>query len=104
MIERDNQANSDARIKRVYQFSANDAAFKPKGDFFDTPGKTPARDLLPDLEATGGQVPEKIESLAVTPEGDMLFANDTGGVDDSSGETPIITDQKRFLKNFLIKS
>jgi len=33
---------------------------------------------------------EKIESLAVTANGDLLFANDNDGVDDSSGETRLI--------------
>jgi hypothetical protein len=33
---------------------------------------------------------EKIESLAVTEGGDLLFANDNDGVDDSNGETQLI--------------
>ena len=33
---------------------------------------------------------EKIDGLAVTEDGDLLFANDNDGVDDSSGETQLI--------------
>lgn len=92
VIERDNQANTDARIKRVYAFSVADVAFKPESDApaFDTLSKTLVRDLMPDLEATKGMVLEKIESLAVNRRGDMFFANDNDGVDDSNGETQLI--------------
>jgi hypothetical protein len=90
VVERDNQANTDARIKRVYRFSVSGMTFQPEGDDFATLGKSLARDLLPDLQATGGMVLEKIESLAVTEGGDLLFANDNDGVDDSNGETQLI--------------
>jgi hypothetical protein len=90
VIERDNQANTDARIKRVYKFSVDKTEFKPEGEIFATLDKTLVRDLMPDLVATNGMVLEKIESLAVTEDGDLLFANDNDGVDDSSGETQLI--------------
>jgi hypothetical protein len=64
--------------------------FRPEGESFDTLSKTLVRDLLPDLQATGGMVLEKIESLAVTRSGDLLFANDNDGVTDSNGETQLI--------------
>ena len=90
VIERDNQGNTDARIKRVYAFSVNEVVFKAEGEVFDTVSKTLVRDLLPDLLATGGMVLEKIESLAINRRGDMFFANDNDGVDDSNGETQLI--------------
>lgn len=90
VVERDNQGNTDARIKRVYKFSIKDVVFRPEGESFDTLNKTLVRDLIPDLEKTGGMVLEKIESLAVTKKGDMLFANDNDGVADSNGETQLI--------------
>ncbi len=96
VIERDNQANTDARIKRVYEFSIAEVVFKPEGDSFDTLNKTLVRDLMPDLEATGGMVLEKIESLAINKRGDMFFANDNDGVDDSNGETQLIRIKKGF--------
>jgi hypothetical protein len=98
VVERDNQANTDARIKRVYRFSAQDATFRPEGQPFDTLGKVLVRDLMPDLLATNGMVLEKIESLAVTRDGEMLFANDNDGVDDSSGETQLIRVRQVFGK------
>jgi len=98
VVERDNQANTDARIKRVYKFSADSVTFQAEGAGFETLGKTLVRDLLPDLEATGGMVLEKIESLAVTEDGDLLFANDNDGVDDSNGETQLIRVKRVFGK------
>ena len=90
IIERDNQANTDARIKKVYSIDVGSVTFKAEGETFDTLDKTLVDDLIPYLEATNGLVLEKIESLAVTSDGDMLFANDNDGVDDSSGETQLI--------------
>lgn len=90
VIERDNQGNTDARIKRVYAFSVSDTVFRAEGEPFETLSKTLVRDLLPDLKATGGMVLEKIESLAVTRKGELLFANDNDGVSGSNGETQLI--------------
>ncbi|MGD8874537.1 MAG: esterase-like activity of phytase family protein, partial [Gammaproteobacteria bacterium] len=96
VVERDNQANTDARIKRIYSFSVDGVAFQPQGAAFETLSKSLVRDLIPDLEATNSLVVEKIESLAVTSKGDMLFANDNDGVDDNSGETQLIRIRKGF--------
>ena len=98
IVERDNQANTDARIKRVYGIDVSEVSFKAQGDSFETLSKTLLRDLMPDLLATNGMVLEKIESLAVTEKGDLLFANDNDGVDDSSGETQLIRVKKAFKK------
>lgn len=90
VIERDNQGNTDARIKRVYAFSIADVIFQPEGETFDTLSKTLIRDLIPDFEKTGGMVLEKIESLAVAKSRNMLVGNDNDGVDNSNGETQLI--------------
>lgn len=90
VIERDNQANTDARIKKVYKFSVDGVTFKSEGAEFETLNKTLVRNLMRDLKRTRGLTLEKIESLAVTKKGDMLFANDNDGVDDSNGETQLI--------------
>jgi len=45
------------------------------------------RDLIPDLTSTGGYVLDKVESLAITPDGTAWLMTDNDGVDDSSGET-----------------
>ncbi len=95
VVERDNQAGADARVKRLYAFSVT--GIEPLAD--SAPGTTPAFpvltktlaiDLMPALEATGGAVLEKIEGLAVLPNGDALIVNDNDGVDDSSGETQLL--------------
>ncbi|MDD3352831.1 esterase-like activity of phytase family protein [Zoogloea sp.] len=84
VVERDNQGGPDARIKRLYRI---DLTGKNPGD---TVSKTLVRDLLPDLRAPRGVVPEKIEGLAVLASGDVLIVNDNDGVDGSSGETQLI--------------
>jgi DNA-binding beta-propeller fold protein YncE len=95
VVERDDQAGPDAVIKRIYRFSV--AGLTPLADpaVGTTPGfpvveKTLVRDLMPDLEAPGGQVLEKIEGLAVSAAGDAVVVNDNDGVDDSNGETQLI--------------
>lgn len=94
VIERDNQAGDDARIKKLYSFSV--ANIEPLADPASGPTafplltKTLASDLMPALQATGGAVLEKIEGLAVLPDGDALIVNDNDGVDDSSGETQLL--------------
>ena len=94
VVERDNQAGTDARIKRLYTFSV--AGIDPLADpatgtpAFPVLTKTLAADLMPALEATGGAVLEKIEGLAVLPDGSALIVNDNDGVDDSNGETQLL--------------
>jgi hypothetical protein len=95
VIERDNQAGADARVKRLYRFSV--AGVEPLEDTapgttaaFPVLAKTLVADLMPALEATGGAVLEKIEGLAVQQNGDALIINDNDGVDDSNGETQLL--------------
>ncbi len=96
VIERDNQGNDDARVKRLYRFSlANVRPSEP-----DTPAgirpvfpvlrKALVRDLVPDLTALGGAVLEKIEGMTVTRQGEVLIVNDNDGVDDSNGENQLL--------------
>ena len=84
LVERDNQGGPDAAIKRLYQI---DVTGLSDGD---TLSKTLLRDLMPDLAAQGGLVPEKIEGAAVLKNGDVLIINDNDGVDDNSGETQLL--------------
>jgi len=92
VIERDNQANVDAAIKRIYQFSLADLT--PVADS-ETPNfpiieKTLVRDLMVDLAATKGLTLEKIEGMAITADGDLYIINDNDGIDDSNGETQLL--------------
>jgi len=95
VIERDNQGNADAAIKRIYQFSV--AGLTPLADSAETitPDfpvleKTLVRDLMNDLAKTNGLTLEKIEGMAVTADGDLYIVNDNDGVDDSNGETQLL--------------
>lgn len=84
VLERDNQFGPDAAIKRMYQVDLTNATAD------STISKTLVRDLIPDLTATGGMVPEKVEGLTVTATGDVWINNDNDGVDDNSGENQLI--------------
>ena len=84
IVERDNQAGPDARIKRLYRIDLTGAADGA------TLRKTLMRDLMPDLRATKGPVLEKIEGLAVLASGDVMFVTDNDGVNDNSGETQLV--------------
>ena len=92
VIERDNQAGPDARIKRIYRFSVANIEPKPDANAPDFPvlKKTLIRDLIPDLKRPGGLVLEKIEGMMVLPNGTTLIINDNDGVDDSNGETQLL--------------
>lgn len=84
VIERDNQGGPDAAIKRLYRF---DVSGLNDGDLVS---KTLIRDVLPDMQALGGLVTEKIEGAALLKNGDVLIVNDNDGVDGSNGETNLI--------------
>lgn len=84
VVERDNQGGPDARIKRLYRIDLTGVA--PGA----TVTKSLVRDLLPDLKAPGGPVPEKIEGLAVLADGKVAIVNDNDGVNDNSGETQLL--------------
>ncbi len=92
VVERDNQGNLDATIKKIYQFSIDGVNFKPEdmSDSFETLAKLEVVDLLPHLESANGYVIEKVEGLAVLADGEAVIVTDNDGVDDSSGETQFI--------------
>ena len=86
VVERDNHMGPDARIKRIYRIDLTD---KADGAILT---KTLVRDLMDDLQATKGLVLEKIEGLAVLPNGQALIVTDNDGVNDhgGGGETQLI--------------
>jgi len=90
VIERDNQAGTDARIKRLYRFSVAGLTPTPQGEAFPVLRKTFVRDLIPDLQAPRGAVLEKVEGLAVARDGETFIVTDNDGVDDSNGETQFL--------------
>ena len=92
VLERDNQADVAARIKRIYTFSVS--GLTPLSDAstgsFPVVTKTLVRDLIPDLTADNGPVLDKPEGMTVLANGDVLVVTDNDGVDDSSGETQLV--------------
>lgn len=93
VIERDNQGNVDAAIKRIYSFAPASVTFT--ADPAVTPA-TVAKTLEFDVLTSGlfegvSVLPlEKLESMMITPSGDVWIANDNDGVDDNSGETCVL--------------
>lgn len=84
VVERDNQAGPDARIKRLYTIDLTGLA---DGAVLT---KTLARDLMGDLRAANGLILEKVEGLARLASGDTLIVTDNDGVNDHSGETQLL--------------
>lgn len=92
VIERDNQAGPDARIKLVCSFSIAGVRFGPSSAAPALPvlSKTIDRDLLLAGDYDAGVILEKLEGLSVLNDGTTLIVNDNDGVDGSSGETRLI--------------
>jgi len=90
VVERDNQAGTNARIKRIYKFSIASLDPQLQGGAFPLVQKTLVRDLMPDLEGPNGLVIEKVEGLAVNRNGQAFIVTDNDGVVDSSGETQFL--------------
>jgi hypothetical protein len=94
VLERDNQGNFDARVKRVYTIDVTGVNFLDVSQTanFETLTKTLAYDLLAQgsYDEFGGFVPEKLEGMAVLSDGTTLIVNDNDGVDDNSGETTVV--------------
>jgi hypothetical protein len=87
LIERDNHTGGNAVTKLVTRVPVAELEPAPLGGPLPVVTREVVRDLLPDLEATGGFVLEKIEGMAVGADGTAWLVTDNDGVDDSSGET-----------------
>jgi alkaline phosphatase len=72
VLERDDQAGSDAAIKRIYPLNL----IEPVSEFAVI-SKVLVKDLLSDLQmATNGYVLEKTEGLTVDQDGNVWLIND----------------------------
>lgn len=87
IVERDNQHGIAAVTKKVYRVPLAEMTPAPLGGELPVVSKELVRDLIPDLTATGGYVLDKVEGLAITPDGTIWVSTDNDGVDDHSGET-----------------
>jgi len=85
VIERDNQQGPLATIKRIYGFALSQAT--DEGLAYPVLAKELLRDLLPDLLATNGWVPDKVEGLTIALDDEVYVVTDNDGIDDAVGET-----------------
>ena len=85
VLERDNQLGPDASVKRIYRVSLTETS--DDGLAYPVLSKTLLRDLLPDLQASNGWVPDKVEGMAVAGDGQVYVVTDNDGIDDALGET-----------------
>jgi len=100
VIERDNQAGPDARVKQLASFSIDDVEFRPHNRTvdFQTVRKSIVRNLVGDLKRSGGLVLEKVDGLAILPGGDACIVTNNAGVDNTNGETQLIELGKVFAE------
>ncbi|WP_165313065.1 esterase-like activity of phytase family protein [Vibrio ziniensis] len=87
LLERDNQLDSDAKVKRLYKVALSELQPSPLGSALPTVKKTLVHDFLSDLKSTNGYVVDKIEGFTIDASGQGYAVTDNDGVDDSSGET-----------------
>lgn len=87
LIERDNLIGEMAALKQITRVDLADLQPAPLDGDLPLVDKEVVRDLIPDLKASGGYVVDKVEGLAITPDGTAHVVTDNDGVDDSSGET-----------------
>lgn len=86
LVERDNKF-SDARVKQITRVSMDQMKPATLGGDLPVVTKEVVRDLIPDLQQMGGYIVDKVEGLAIFPDGTAWVSTDNDGVDDSSGET-----------------
>jgi hypothetical protein len=84
ILERDNQGDIDAAIKKIFAININD--FTSNGHIFE---KTMVKDILHITDAIGTTPFEKYEGLAYTKNG-VWIVNDNDGVDDARGEIQLM--------------
>lgn len=87
IIERDNQIGAKAEIKRLYRVALDELEPAELGGDLPLVKKELVRDFIPDLQATGGYVVDKIEGFTIDAGGTGFAVTDNDGVDDSNGET-----------------
>lgn len=91
IVERDNQLGLEARVKRIYGIDPADADWRAHGGELDVIDKTLRRDILADLDDASISVPDKVEGLGLTADGEVWLSTDNDGVDENYGETLLIS-------------
>ena len=91
VIERDNQIGGAAAIKMIQRIPLGEMVPAELGGPLPVVSREKVRDLIPDLLSTGGYVLDKVEGLAIMPDGTAWVSTDNDGVDGHSGETMFFT-------------
>jgi len=91
IIERDNQIDDNAKIKRLYKVAVSQLKPAKLGSKLPLVKKELAHDFIPNLKEGNGYVTDKIEGFAIDSKGVGFALTDNDGVDDSSGETLFFT-------------
>lgn len=87
LIERDNLVGQAAALKQVTSVALDGLTPAPLGGDLPLVEKRVERDLIPDLKRWNGYVQDKVEGMAIAPDGTVWAVTDNDGVDDASGET-----------------
>jgi len=87
LIERDNQLDEEAKIKRLYKVAKSELKPVKLGSKLPLVNKQMVHDFMPNLKQGKGYVTDKIEGFAINNKGEGFALTDNDGVDDSSGET-----------------
>ncbi len=87
IIERDNQLDTAAKVKRLYKVALSDLKPAALDSTLPVVNKTLVHNFLPDLKSINGYVVDKIEGFTIDATGQGYAVTDNDGVDDSTGET-----------------
>ncbi|SMO38001.1 esterase-like activity of phytase family protein [Paracoccus laeviglucosivorans] len=87
LVERDNLIGQAAKLKTITSVALADLKPVALGGDLPVVTKNVVRDLIPDLKQWNGYVQDKVEGMAIAPDGTVYVVTDNDGVDDSSGET-----------------
>lgn len=87
LIERDNLVGQAAALKQVSSVALAGLKPAPLGGALPLVEKRVERDLIPDLKRWNGYVQDKVEGMAIAPDGTVWAVTDNDGVEDASGET-----------------
>jgi Esterase-like activity of phytase len=90
IIERDNELGQLAAVKRVYGIDPASVAFAEwtsPTSVLPLLTKSLLRDAYDDLDAASISVPDKLEGLGVSADGQAYLVTDNDGVDENYGET-----------------
>lgn len=87
IVERDNLLGKAAKLKKIFRVALADLKPAALGGELPVVKKEEVRDLVPDLQAGGGYIVDKVEGFTVDSAGNGYVVTDNDGVDDSSGET-----------------